>query len=77
MIRRLEVISVQGDTETYTSYKFSTLLDTIKLHPDLPRTKSVKVKVTEEEEYVKLCALCDEHGLDKVSVELAEPVLNF
>ena len=73
----MEVISTKNNAESYSHYNFSELLDIITAYPGLPKTKSLSVKVTEEKEYIKLCALCDEQGLDKASVELVEPVLNF
>jgi hypothetical protein len=77
MVQRLDVTGLNGKTNSYSHYNFSGLLDVLTDHPGLPNTKNLSVKVTEEKEYIKLCTLCDEQDLDKASIELVEPVLNF
>jgi hypothetical protein len=77
MVQRLDITGLNGKTSSYSHYNFSELLDIIIDYPGLPNTKNFSVKVTEEEEYIKLCTLCDEQDLDKASIELVEPVLNF
>ena len=66
MIQQVEVVDMDNKTKVYFH-------SDLPVEINLPETKSISVKVTEEQEYIDLCALCDREGVDKMNIQLIEP----